>query len=40
VISTILSKIKNVVDDTAAKIKTMLPTGTTTDKESNQSKTE
>ena len=37
---TIFSKIKNVVDDTAAKIKTLLPTGTTTDKESDQPKTE
>jgi hypothetical protein len=37
---TILSKIKNVVDDTAAKIKTLLPTGTTTNKESDQPKTE
>jgi hypothetical protein len=36
---TILSKIKNVVDDTAAKIKTLLPTGTTTDKEFDQPKT-
>ena len=37
---TILTKIKTVVDDTAAKIKTLLPTGTTTDKESDQPKTE
>jgi hypothetical protein len=36
---TLLSKVKNVVDDTAAKIKTLLPTGTTTDKESDQPKT-
>jgi hypothetical protein len=36
---TILSKIKNVVDDTAAKMKTLLPTGTTTSKESDQPKT-
>ena len=32
--NSILSQIKNVVDDTAAKIKALLPTVTTTDKES------
>ena len=30
---TVLSKIKGVVDETAAKIKTLLPIGTTTDTE-------